>query len=115
MAKEIKVGSLKQVSPADSLLNTVQSKKPITKAGNRRTKETNSTAQRSSQHVTKDKHRTILIKSKTDDYLKTLATIYGTSVNELVNKALDNYVSKQLQDEDISSKIKLLQEITIKK
>lgn len=92
MTKEIKVGSLEQVSPSDSLLNTVQSKKPITKAGNRRTKETNSTAQRSSQNATEDKHRTILIKSKTDDY-----------------------VSRQLQDEDISSKIKLLKKITIKK
>lgn len=115
MAKEIKVGSLEQVSPADSLLDTVQSKKPITKADNRRTKETNSTAQRSSQHVTKDKHRTILIKSKTDDYLKALATIYGTSVNELINRALDGYVSKQLEDANLKKKFDLLQQITIKK
>lgn len=106
---------LDQPSTADDLLNTVQKKVPVAEISNRRARRTNSTAQRSSQHATKDKHRTILIKSKTDNYLKTLATIYGTSVNELVNKALDDYVSKQLQDEDISKKIKLLQEITIQK
>ena len=62
----------------------------------------------------KSKHRTMLIKPKTDDYLKAIATIYGTSVNEVINQALDAYVAIKLQDPEIGSKIKLLQEIQIK-
>lgn len=109
MTKEIKVGSLDTpVAPADKLIDTVQS----ANTDNRKAKSTNRTVQRPSQHELKSKHRTVLIKQKTDDYLKMLATIYGTSVNELVNQALDKFVAEQLQDKKISSKLKLLQEIT---
>lgn len=111
MTKKIEVGSLTHEMPktqAEKLIDTV----------NRKANETNKTTGTRSQHKAKgslkSKHRTILIKPKTDDYLKAIATIYGTSVNEVINQALDAYVAEKLQDPDIGDKIRLLQEIQIK-
>ncbi len=85
---------------------------------NRKADEPKTSIESRSQHKAKgslkSKHRTMLIKPKTDDYLKAIATIYGTSVNEVINQALDAYVAIKLQDPEIGSKIKLLQEIQIK-
>lgn len=127
MAKKIKVGSLKPVkTPAEKLIDAMekpeQARIAISKeqkdSVNRKANETNKTAGTRSQHKAKSnlksKHRTMLIKPKTDDYLKAIATIYGTSVNEIINKALDGYVAEKVQDPDIGDKIRLLQELQIK-
>lgn len=125
MAKKIKVGSLEPVkTPAEKLIDAMekpeQARIAISKehSVNRKANETNKTAGTRSQHKAKSnlksKHRTMLIKPKTDDYLKAIAMIYGTSVNEIINKALDGYVAEKVQDPDIGDKIRLLQEIQIK-
>lgn len=112
MSKKVTVGSLdKPVSPAAQLANEVQKKPKV----NRSTKKAETVLKSQSQHANKDKHRTILIKSETDQDLKALATIYGTSVNELINRALDGYVGKQLEDANLKKKFDLPQQITIKK
>lgn len=127
MAKKIKVGSLEQVkTPAEKLIDAMekpeQARIAISKeqkdSVNRKADEsktsTESRSQRKAKGSLKSKHRTMLIKPKTDDYLKAIATIYGTSVNEVINKALDGYVAEKVQDPDIGDKIRLLQEIQIK-
>ena len=129
MTKKIEVGSLTHERPktqAEKLIATAEkpeqtradiSKKKIDSV-NRKANESKTSTEVRSQHKAKgslkSKHRTMLIKPKTDDYLKAIATIYGTSVNEVINQALDAYVAIKLQDPEIGSKIKLLQEIQIK-
>lgn len=59
----------------------------------------------------KDKRRSILIQSQTDQYLQILATLQKTSVNNLISSILNSYVSEQLKDENVLRKIKLIQEL----
>lgn len=126
MTKKIEVGSLTHERPktqAEKLIATTEkpeqtradiSKKKINRKADESKTSTESRSQRKAKGSLKSKHRTMLIKPKTDDYLKAIATIYGTSVNEVINQALDAYVAIKLQDPEIGSKIKLLQEIQIK-
>ena len=129
MTKKIEVGSLTHERPktqAEKLIATTEkpeqtraniNKKKIDSV-NRKADEPKTSIESRSQHKAKgslkSKHRTMLIKPKTDDYLKAIATIYGTSVNEVINQALDAYVAIKMQDPEIGSTIKLLQEIQIK-
>lgn len=126
MTKKIEVGSLTHERPktqAEKLIATTEkpeqtradiSKKKINRKADESKTSTESRSQRKAKGSLKSKHRTMLIKPRTDDYLKAIATIYGTSVNEVINQALDAYVAIKLQDPEIGSKIKLLQEIQIK-
>lgn len=126
MTKKIEVGSLTHERPktqAEKLIATTEkpeqtradiSKKKINRKADESKTSTESRSQRKAKGSLKSKHRTMLIKPRTDDYLKAIAMIYGTSVNEVINQALDDYVAIKLQDPEIGSKIKLLQEIQIK-
>lgn len=121
--KEIKISSVAPAkTPAEKLIDATE--KPEEARANiskekhsSRTKQTNKSVGSRSQHKAdrnlKSKHRTMLIKPQTDNYLKAIATIYGTSVNEIINQALDKYVADKLSDPEIGDKIRILQEIQI--
>lgn len=106
--KEIKVANLEDNSAAGKLLNAVETSK-----GNSQPKQVKRSVGRPSQQDTKDKHRTILIKSSDDETLKQLSTIYDTSVNEIINQAIEKYIKGQLKKSDVKEKLELLKKIQI--
>ena len=103
--KEIKVANLEDNSAAGKLLNAVET--------NSQPKQVKRSVGRPSQQDTKDKHRTILIKSSDDETLKQLSTIYDTSVNEIINQAIEKYIKGQLKKSDVKEKLELLKKIQI--
>lgn len=121
--KDIKISSVAPAkTTAEKLIDATEKPEEAranvsTEKHSSRTKQTNKSVESRSQHSAnrnlKSKHRTMLIKPQTDNYLKAIATIYGTSVNEIINQALDKYVADKLSDPEIGDKIRILQEIQI--
>jgi hypothetical protein len=121
--KDIKISSVEPVkTTAEKLIDATE--KPEEARANvskekhsSGAKQTNKGVESRSQHKAnrnlKSKHRTMLITPQTDNYLKAIATIYRTSVNEIINKALNQYVADKLNDSEIGDKIRILQEIQI--
>lgn len=124
--KDIKISSVEPVkTTAEKLIDATEKpeearanvSKEKHSSGSSGAKQTNKGVESRSQHKAtrnlKSKHRTMLITPQTDNYLKAIATIYRTSVNEIINKALNQYVADKLNDSEIGDKIRILQEIQI--
>lgn len=121
--KDIKISSVEPVkTTAEKLIDATEkpeearanvSKEKHSSGAKQTNKGVESRSQHKANHNLKSKHRTMLITPQTDNYLKAIATIYRTSVNEIINKALNQYVADKLNDSEIGDKIRILQEIQI--